>query len=81
MNISSMISLKSDPLVKVVYHQTQSHCFHNYRQVSNIKRTFVDNKIVDHSDVANRRCSSYIFILDWTPGFTWLGKDNCKTRP
>ena len=22
-----------------------------YRQVSNIRRTFVDNKIVDHSDV------------------------------
>ena len=51
MNIPSMISLKSDPLVKVVYHHTQSHCFHNNRQVSNIKRTLVDNKIVDHSDV------------------------------
>ena len=24
--------------------------------------------------------SNYIFILDWTPGFNWLGKDNCKAR-
>ena len=23
---------------------------------------------------------NYIFILDLTPGFNWLGKDNCKTR-
>ena len=28
---------------------------------------------------ACRRCSNYIFIL-LTPGFTGLGKDNCKTR-
>ena len=27
-----------------------------------------------------RRCSNYIFILDWTPGFNGLVKDNCKTR-
>ena len=24
-------------------------------------------------------CSSYIFILDWTPGFNGLGKDHYKT--
>ena len=36
----------------------------NYRQVSNI----------------SRRCSNCIFILDLTPGFIRLGKDNCKTR-
>ena len=30
--------------------------------------------------VARRRCSKYIFILDLTPGFNKLGKDNCKTR-
>ena len=53
-----------------------------YRQVSNIRRTFVGNKIVDHSDVviACRRCSNYIFILDLTPGFKGLGKDDFKTR-
>ena len=27
-----------------------------------------------------RRYSNYIFILDLTPGFIGLGKDNCKTR-
>ena len=30
--------------------------------------------------IACRRCSKYIFILDLTPGFIGLGKDNCKTR-
>ena len=30
--------------------------------------------------IAYRRCSNYIFILDWTPGFNRLRKDNCKTR-
>ena len=29
---------------------------------------------------ACRRCSNYVFILDLTPGFIGLGKDNCKTR-
>ena len=43
--------------------------FHNfsYRQVSNISRTC-------------RRCSNYIFILDLTPGFKGLGKDDFKRR-
>ena len=27
-----------------------------------------------------RHCSNYIFILDLTPDFIGLGKDNCKTR-
>ena len=30
--------------------------------------------------IACRRCANYIFILDLTPGFIGLGKDNCKTR-
>ena len=30
--------------------------------------------------IACRRCSNYIFILDLTPGFIGLGKDNCKAR-
>ena len=58
---------------------------YDYRQVSNIRHTLVGNKIVDHSDVvgasiACRRCSNYIFILDLTPGFIGLDKDNCKMR-
>ena len=53
-------------------------------QTSNISRTFVGNKIVDHSDacswsIACRRCSNYIFIRDLTPGFNGLGNDNRKT--
>ena len=31
-------------------------------------------------NIACRRCSNYIFILYWTPGFNRLGKDKCKTR-
>ena len=30
--------------------------------------------------IACRRCSNYIFILDSTPGFIGLGRDNFKTR-
>ena len=30
--------------------------------------------------IASWHCSNYIFILDLTPGFNGLGKDNCKTR-
>ena len=30
--------------------------------------------------IACRRCSNYIFILNFTPGINGLGKDNCKTR-
>ena len=56
-----------------------------YRQVSNISRTLVGNKIVDHSDVVGASPvgaapTMYIFILDLTPGLNRLGKDNCKTR-
>ena len=30
--------------------------------------------------IACQRCSNYIFILHLTPGFSGLGKGNCKTR-
>ena len=30
--------------------------------------------------IACQRCSNYIFILDKTPGFNGLGKDNCNMR-
>ena len=30
--------------------------------------------------IACRHCSNYIFILDLTPGFNILHKDNCKMR-
>ena len=50
-----------------------------YCQTPNISHTLVNNKLVDHSD-ACRHCSNYIFILDLTPGFNGLNKDNCKTK-
>ena len=54
-----------------------------YHQISNISRTLVGNQIVWSLrcswSIAYRRCSNYIFILDWTHGFNGLGKDNCKT--
>ena len=57
-----------------------------YRKTSNIRRTVVGNKIVDHADVvgdgwsiACRRCSNYIFILDLTSGFKGFGKESRKT--
>ena len=46
-----------------------------YHQVSNIRCTLVGNQIV-----ACRRCSNYIFILDLTPDFKGLGKDDFNTR-
>ena len=48
-----------------------------YRQTSDISRTVVGNKIVDHS-VEGGRWSNWIFIPDLTPGFNGLGRDNCK---
>ena len=59
---------------KVAYHQT-----------SNISRSLVDNEIVDHSDVvgdlpAGAAPIASIFILDWTPRFNIMHKDNRKTR-
>ena len=53
----------------------------NYRQTSNISRNLVGNKFADNSDVVGAAaCPNYIFILDLTPGFSALDKDNCKTR-
>ena len=55
-----------------------------YRQVSNISRILVDNKMVDHSDVVG---APPVGAAPTTSSFsTWhllsldLGKDNCKTR-
>ena len=73
-------------LFQVTYFPSCLSSFLVYRQTSNISHTSVGNKIVDHSDVVGaaptscRRCSSYIFILNLTPGFNGLGIDNCKTR-
>ena len=51
-----------------------------YRQVCNIRRTLVGNKIVDHSDVVGASPVGAAPTTDWVPGFNRLRKDNCKTR-
>ena len=56
----------------------------DYRQTSIIRRTLVGNKLVDNSDVVEASpagaAPTYSFILDLTPGFNGLCRDNCKTR-
>ena len=61
------------------WYLQQSYKIIIYRQISNIRRTLVDNKMVDHSDVF-RTSLNYIFIIDLTSGFGGLGKDNSNTR-
>ena len=61
-----------------VHNMPACLALNNYRRVSNIRRTLVRNKIVDHWDVVG--ASPIGFILDLTPGFIGLCKDNCKTR-
>ena len=53
-----------------------------YRQTSNIRRALVDNFLSLRCSwsISSRHCSSYIFVLDLTPGFNGLGKNICKTR-
>ena len=55
-----------------------------YCQTSSTNSTLVENKLVDHSDVVGTSSvgtdQTYIFILDLTPDWNGLGKDNCKTR-
>ena len=53
-------------LLKSVQWCSRAGCKSQYRQVSNIRTC--------------RRCSNYIFILNLTPVFTGLGKDNYKMR-
>ena len=57
----------------------KSYQFFKYRQTSNINCTLICNNIVDHTDVVGAGPTGDIFILDLTPGFNGLDKDNCKT--
>ena len=54
----------------------------NYRQTTNISHILEGNKIIDHPDEvgASPVSAAPIFILNLTPGFSGLGRDNCKTR-
>ena len=64
--------------------RTLKKSIYKYRQVSNIRHTLIGNKICrslsSSWSIACQRCSNYIFILNLTPGFIGLGKDNCNTR-
>ena len=55
-----------------------------HRQVSNIRLHFSRQlncwSLRCSWSIACRRCSNYIFILNLTPGFNGLGKDNYKMR-
>ena len=54
-----------------------------YRKLSNISRTLVGNKIVDHSDVVGASpvgAAPTTSFFNLTPGFSGLGKDNSMTR-
>ena len=48
-----------------------------YRQISNIRRTLVGNKIIDHSDVVG---ASPVGAAATTSSFSTCSKHNCKTR-
>ena len=50
-----------------------------YHQVSNIRQLNCWSLRCSWS-IACRHCSNYIFILNLTPGFNGLLKDNCKKR-
>ena len=59
----------------------------SYRQTSNIRRILVGDKIDDHTYVIGASpvgaATNYIFILNLTPGFNGLGKEEIlqdKTR-
>ena len=52
-------------------------------QTFDIRHTLVSNECWSFRcswSVASRRCCNYLFILDLTPGFNRLRKENCKTR-
>ena len=53
-----------------------------HRQTSNISliRQYNCWSLRCNWSIACRRCSNYIIILDWSPGFNGLRKDNCKAR-
>ena len=52
----------------------------NYRKVSNISRQQNCWSLRCSWSIVCRRCSNYIFIINLTPGFNGLGKDNGRTR-
>ena len=56
------------------------HLLLNYPQTSYVNHLSRQLKFWCSWSIACRRCSNYIFIRDWTPGFSGLDKDSRKTR-
>ena len=64
------------PFLSTALHQYHFFCIiAKYRKISNIRRTLLGNKIVDHSDVVG----ASPVILDSTSGFKGFCEDSCKT--
>ena len=55
-----------------------------YRETFNIRRNFIANKLVDHSDVVGASpvgaAPTSIVILDLTPDFNEMDENNWKAR-
>ena len=82
----SFVGFCCSQLNAAIYDYCTITVYCTYRKISNIKRTLMGNKIVDHHwslrcswSIACRRCSNYIFILDLASGFKGFGKDSRKT--
>ena len=56
------------------------HIPSNLQYKSHLSRQYLCWSLGCSWSISCRRCSIYIFILDLTPGFNGVGKDNCKTR-
>ena len=67
-----------------IYHHSNSHLEVKNGQTCNIRRASIGNKMCWSVrciwSTICWRCSNYIFILDFTPGFNRLRKENWKTR-
>ena len=62
----TITNIKINTIMRKYYNST------GFQQTSNINRTLVGRC---SWSIVCRRCSNYIFILDWTPGFNGLDKD------
>ena len=78
--VESMVSMLNSLFYKVFARFCCDLFCRGYHDISNIRRIIVDSKLRCSWSIACRRCSNYIFIVDFSPGFNILYKDNCKTR-
>ena len=75
------VALLSPSIISNTYFITIESIKRNYHQVSNLRHLSwqLNSWSLRYSwGIACRRCSNYIFILDLTPGFNGLGKDEMR---